>query len=85
MVMGHTTASIVLYGVDPSKRRQVDLLVDTGSTYTWVPKIPVGGTLGQTLDREEFSNDGRTNFEAGSRRSFDGVYWRAGYQNGRVC
>ena len=36
--MGHTTASIELYGADRSRHREVDLLVDTGSTYTWVPR-----------------------------------------------
>lgn len=36
--MGHTTAKIKLYGVDRSKSQQVELLVDTGSTYTWVPR-----------------------------------------------
>ena len=36
--MGHTTAKIKLYGADHSKSQQVELLVDTGSTYTWVPR-----------------------------------------------
>lgn len=36
--MGHTLATIKLHGADRSKSRQVELLVDTGSTYTWVPR-----------------------------------------------
>jgi predicted aspartyl protease len=36
--MGHTSAIIKLHSVDGSKSRLVELLVDTGSTYTWVPR-----------------------------------------------
>jgi clan AA aspartic protease len=36
--MGHTTANVRLYAVDRSTSKEVDLLVDTGSTYTWVPR-----------------------------------------------
>jgi predicted aspartyl protease len=35
--MSHTLAIIKLHGVDRSKSREVELPVDTGSTYTWVP------------------------------------------------
>jgi len=34
--LGHTTAKITLHSPDMSKLEQVELLVDTGSTYTWV-------------------------------------------------
>lgn len=36
--MGHTSAKVRLYGSDPSKFEEIELLVDTGSTYTWIPK-----------------------------------------------
>jgi len=36
--MGHTIAKITMYGKDPSKSQQVELLVDTGSTYTWTSR-----------------------------------------------
>ena len=31
-------ATVNLYSIDRSKSRQIELLVDTGSTYTWVPR-----------------------------------------------
>lgn len=34
--LGHTSARVTLRSPDLSKAEQVDLLVDTGSTYTWV-------------------------------------------------
>ena len=34
--MGHTTAKVTLHSPDMSTSEQIDLLVDTGSTYTWV-------------------------------------------------
>lgn len=34
--MGLTKARVRLYGPDPSRPREVELLVDTGSTFTWV-------------------------------------------------
>lgn len=37
LIIGHTFAKIKLYAVDGSECQQVELLVDTGSTYTWVP------------------------------------------------
>lgn len=36
--MGHTAVRILLRGTKPAKRREVELLVDTGSTYTWISK-----------------------------------------------
>jgi clan AA aspartic protease len=36
--MGHTVTSVKLYAADRSISKQVDLLVDTGSTYTWIPR-----------------------------------------------
>ncbi len=34
--MGHTTAKVTLHGTLEDRSEQVELLVDTGSTYTWV-------------------------------------------------
>jgi len=34
--LGHTLAKITLRNPDISKTEQIELLVDTGSTYTWV-------------------------------------------------
>jgi len=36
--LGHTTATVKLYSSDLSKVEEISLLVDTGSTYTWVSK-----------------------------------------------
>lgn len=36
--MGHTVVKVVIQGPDPSKSEEVELLVDTGSAYTWVGK-----------------------------------------------
>jgi len=37
--LGHTRAKVTLYSPDISKSEQIELLVDTGSTYTWVSGI----------------------------------------------
>ena len=34
--LGHTSARVTLRSPDLSKAEQIELLVDTGSTYTWV-------------------------------------------------
>jgi len=34
--LGHTMAKVTLHSPDMSKSEQIELLVDTGSTYTWV-------------------------------------------------
>jgi len=36
--LGHTTATVKLYSSDLSKVEEISLLVDTGSTYTWVSR-----------------------------------------------
>lgn len=36
--LGHTTATVKLYSSDLSKAEEISLLVDTGSTYTWVSR-----------------------------------------------
>lgn len=36
--MGHTSVKVKLYSHDLSKSEEVELLVDTGSTYTWAPR-----------------------------------------------
>ncbi|KXA99863.1 hypothetical protein AKJ47_01200 [candidate division MSBL1 archaeon SCGC-AAA261G05] len=35
--MGHTEAKVKIYESDPSKAEELELLVDTGSTYSWIP------------------------------------------------
>jgi len=37
--MGHTRAKVTLHSPDTSKSEQIELLVDTGSTYTWISGI----------------------------------------------
>ena len=37
--MGHTMAKVTLHSPDMAKSEQVELLVDTRSTYTWVSKV----------------------------------------------
>jgi len=37
--LGHTRAKVTLHSPDISKSEQIELLVDTGSTYTWVSGI----------------------------------------------
>jgi len=34
--LGHTSAKVRIYSSDLSKTEQIELLVDTGSTYTWI-------------------------------------------------
>jgi len=37
--LGHTVAKVTLHSPDMSKSEQVELLVDAGSTYTWVSNV----------------------------------------------
>jgi len=37
--LGRTMAKVTLHSPDMSKSEQIELLVDTGSTYTWVSSI----------------------------------------------
>jgi len=37
--LGHTMAKVALHSPDMSKSEQIELLVDTGSTYTWVSSV----------------------------------------------
>jgi len=37
--LGHTIAKITLHSADMSRSEPVELLVDTGSTYTWVSNV----------------------------------------------
>ena len=42
--MGHTSAKVKLYNPDdPSKTLDLNLIVDTGSTYTWVKRVRLSG------------------------------------------
>lgn len=36
--MGHTYVKVVVHNPDLSRCTEVELLVDTGSTYTWIPQ-----------------------------------------------
>lgn len=59
--MGHTIATVKLYGTDRSKYRDVELLVDTGSTYSWVPRSVLEGLSIKALTVRNFRTiDGRT-------------------------
>lgn len=40
--MGHTIVKVTLYRPDMSGSEQIELLVDTGSTYTWVSNELLG-------------------------------------------
>jgi len=37
--LGHTMSKVTLHSPDMSKSEQIELLVDTGSTYTWVSNV----------------------------------------------
>jgi len=41
--LGHTTAKVKLHSLDMTRSEQIELLVDTGSTYTWVSSTVLGG------------------------------------------
>ena len=58
--MGHTEVKVKIYSPDLSKSEEVELLVDTGSTYSWIPKDRLA-KLGIKLKRPwEFKTiDGR--------------------------
>ena len=58
MNLGHTSVKIKLYGPDLSKPEEIELLVDTGSTYSWIPRgileklniMPKGSWKFKTVD-----------------------------------
>ena len=59
--MGHTFAKVSLFGLDRSKSLQVDLLVDTESTYTWIPRPMLEELLIKPSTVRNFRTiDGRT-------------------------
>jgi len=37
--LGHTVAKVTLHSQDMSRSEKIELLVDTGSTYTWVSNV----------------------------------------------
>jgi len=41
--LGHTVAKVTLHSPDMAKSEQVELLVDTESTYTWVSNVLLKG------------------------------------------
>jgi len=63
--LGHTFVKIKLYGSDSSKSEDVELLVDTGSTYSWIPKRtlmrlsigPLGSWKFRTVDGRTLERD----------------------------
>jgi len=59
--MGHTTATIKLHAPDSSASREVELLVDTGSTYTWVDRALLADlSVKPSIVRSFRTIDGRT-------------------------
>jgi predicted aspartyl protease len=59
--MGHTNATVKLYGLDRSRFRQVELLVDRESNYTWVPRALLEEISIKPLTVRNFRTiDGRT-------------------------
>jgi len=59
--MGHTTAVIKLHAPDLSRSRELELLVDTGSTYTWTPRSVLEDlSIKPTVIRNFRTIDGRT-------------------------
>ncbi|MGQ9469692.1 MAG: hypothetical protein ACUVTD_07750 [Nitrososphaerales archaeon] len=58
--MGHTIAKVTLYSSDMSKFEQIELLVDTGSTYTWVSNLILKGLNVEAKTTRRFKTiDGR--------------------------
>jgi clan AA aspartic protease len=59
--LGHTSAKVKLYSPNLSKSEEVELLVDTGSTYSWIPKgILERLNIGPTGSWKFKTVDGRT-------------------------
>jgi len=58
--LGHTSAKVILRNPEVSKAKQIELLVDTGSTYTWVSSALLKrlGVEGKTV-RKFKTIDGR--------------------------
>ncbi len=53
--MGHTIASVEVYNPrDPSKHMRLELLVDTGSTYTWIKRSKLEGLDVKPMGRRRF-------------------------------
>jgi len=58
--MGHTVARIKLYSPhDPSKSIDIELLVDTGSTYTWIKREKLEKIGIRPMDKRNFRMDNR--------------------------
>lgn len=58
--MGHTVARVTLHGPDMCKSEQIELLVDTGSTYTWVSNEVLEGLNMEAKTARKFKTiDGR--------------------------
>ena len=53
--MGHCYASIKIYHKALSESKEVSLLVDTGSTYTWINKSTLEGLGLQTEGQRRFN------------------------------
>src|SRR5437899_10040984 len=52
--MGHTYVDITIYGRDSTRSKSIRLLVDTGSTYTWVGSKLLRELAIQPLKEREF-------------------------------
>ena len=58
--MGHTTAKVTLHSPDMSRSEQIELLVDTGSTYMWVSSAVLERLNVETKTTRKFKTiDGR--------------------------
>ena len=62
--MGHAYAPIKIYDKARSKSKEVSLLVDTGSTYTWLKKT--------TLESLGLLSEGQWRFKTIAGRGFAG-------------
>ncbi len=52
--MGHMYAEVTVYSKDSSRSKKLRLLVDTGSTYTWIGKGILRGLSVEPLREREF-------------------------------
>src|SRR5216117_3555993 len=83
-IMGITPARVVLHSIDMARKEVCDLIVDTGSTLSWVPE-EVAARVGHPGDRgPHISAGGRTTGRPTGRRGHPGVRGTAGRDADRV-
>jgi len=59
--VGHTYARVKIYSEDSSRSRELELMVDAGSTYTWVREEILNELgIGSKGTRRSMLGDGRT-------------------------